>query len=101
MMTTKVSLIRILPTKYSNNFRILAWADFNHREVIESGSTSEATAMDTGNPWDSKPLAASPTETTIENAFSAQNPKVDEGWADFTNNKDPTSPTKAKPTEET
>ena len=56
--------------------------------------------MDTGNPWDSKPLAASPTETTIENAFSAQNPKVDEGWADFTNNKDPSSPTKAKPTEE-
>jgi hypothetical protein len=70
-----------------------AWAEFNHREaeVIESGST-EATAMDTGNPWDSKPLAAE-TETPFDAPFSAANPTTEGGWADFANNKD--SPAKS------
>jgi len=72
-----------------------AWAEFNHRdEVIESGST-EATAMDTGNPWDSKPLAAS-TETPFDAPFCAANPTTEEGWADFANNKD--SPAKSTTT---
>merc|ERR1719192_1303288 len=72
-----------------------AWADFNHREVIEAGSTSEATAMDTGNPWDSKPLAAE-TETPFEAPFCAANQTTEEGWADFANNKD--SPAKSTTT---
>jgi hypothetical protein len=48
--------------------------------------------MDTGNPWDSKPLAAS-TVTPFDNPFDSPaksgginpnpNPKVDEGWANF------------------
>lgn len=36
--------------------------------------------MDTGNPWDSKPLAAS-TTAPFDNPFDS--PKVDEGWANF------------------
>ena len=86
--------------KYKSNFFdeflfFLAWAEFNHRdEVIESGST-EATAMDTGNPWDSKPLAAS-TETPFDAPFCAANPTTEEGWADFANNKD--SPAKSTTT---
>ena len=39
--------------------------------------------MDTGNPWDSKPLAAS-TTAPFDNPFDS--PKADEGWANFTNN---------------
>ena len=84
---------------YFQNF-FSAWAEFNHREeVIEAGST-EATAMDTGNPWDSKPLAAS-TETTtpFDAPFCATaNPTTtEEGWADFAvNNKD--SPAKKSTT---
>ena len=81
-------------TKFAFVF-FLAWAEFNHRdEVIESGST-EATAMDTGNPWDSKPLAAS-TETPFDAPFCAANPTTEEGWADFANNKD--SPAKSTTT---
>merc|ERR1711956_20343 len=73
------------------------WAELNHRDsssgsdVIESGSVSGEVAMDTGNPWDSKPLAAS-TVTPFDNPFDSPakssgginpnpNPKVDEGWA--------------------
>ena len=84
----------INPT-FLTKFFFLAWAEFNHRdEVIESGST-EATAMDTGNPWDSKPLAAS-TETPFDAPFCAANPTTEEGWADFANNKD--SPAKSTTT---
>ena len=78
------------------NFLFLAeWAELNHRDsssgsdVIESGSVSGEVAMDTGNPWDSKPLAAS-TVTPFDNPFDSPaksgggiNPKVDEGWANF------------------
>ena len=93
---------RICSKKIKDIFKYFsAWADFNHREVIEAGSTSEATAMDTGNPWDSKPLAAE-TETPFETPFCAPSPKVEEGWADFANNKESSSsPKTTKPTEET
>ena len=48
----------------------------NHRdsssgsEIIESGSGSAEVAMDTGNPWDSKPLAAS-TIAPFDNPFDS------------------------------
>ena len=76
---------------------VAEWAELNHRDsssgsdVIESGSVSGEVAMDTGNPWDSKPLAAS-TVTPFDNPFDSPaksggginpNPKVDEGWANF------------------
>ena len=51
--------------------------------MIESGSGSAEVAMDTGNPWDSKPLAAS-TTAPFDNPFDS--PKVDEGWANFKGN---------------
>jgi len=76
-----------------------AWASLNHRsdsssEVIESGSGVEV-AMDTGNPWDSKPLAASTTQP-FDNPFdSPSQPKVDEGWANFSS-KNEDSEMKAK-----
>ena len=52
------------------------WAELNHRdsssgsEIIESGSGSAEVAMDTGNPWDSKPLAAS-TIAPFDNPFDS------------------------------
>ena len=67
------------------------WASLNHREnsteVLESGSGNEV-AMDMGNPWDSKPLAAS-TTVPFDNPFdSSPGPKsanspASEGWANF------------------
>lgn len=73
-------------------FNISEWAELNHRdnsagsEVIESGSGSSEVAMDTGNPWDSKPLAAS-TITPFDNPFDSpaksSSANVDEGWANF------------------
>jgi hypothetical protein len=41
-------------------------------------------AMDTGNPWDSKPLAAS-TSAPFENPFGSPLAPKAEGWANFTN----------------
>jgi len=65
------------------------WATLNHREnsteVIESGSgVATEVAMDMGNPWDSKPLAAS-TTVPFDNPFesSSPGPKSAEGWANF------------------
>ena len=67
----------------------LEWATLNHREnsteVIESGSgVATEVAMDMGNPWDSKPLAAS-TTVPFDNPFesSSPGPKSAEGWANF------------------
>ena len=67
-------------------FQFSEWATLNHREnsteVIESGSGTEV-AMDMGNPWDSKPLAAS-TTVPFDNPFeSSPGPKSAEGWANF------------------
>ncbi len=39
-----------------------AWAQLNNRgEVVETSSVNAESAMDTGNPWDSNPLASSTT----------------------------------------
>ncbi len=67
------------------------WAQLNHRdkgpnEVIESGSGTAEVAMDTGNPWDSKPLAASTVEP-FPNPFESPSPKAEEGWANFADGK--------------
>ena len=91
MMTMMVSL------KNSSNGRvteaicliiIAAWAELNHRnsspEAVEASSPERPMAMDIGNPWDAKPLAAS-TEVPFDNPFGSPSPKVDEGWANFKN----------------
>jgi len=76
------------------------WAELNHRdsssgsEIIESGSGSSEVAMDTGNPWDSKPLAAS-TITPFDNPFNSpakSGSNLDEGWANFSSSPVTTTP---------
>lgn len=78
-------------------FYITDWADFSHRssnsstEVVESALGTTEAAMDTGNPWDSKPLAASTTADNFDNPFGGSaSPEAAEaeGWANFSSAKD-------------
>lgn len=88
-------------------FYILGWADLSHRdsstEVVESALGTTEAAMDTGNPWDSKPLAASLT-APFDNPFggSASPPAVEaEGWANFASAKDPEGDSEMSPAKTT